>query len=401
MNKRRKTEDRRRILPSPVSRLPSKKLMKLETLAVHTGHEIDPATRAVAPPIVLSTTFEREPDYAASGHVYSRSSNPNRDALEKALAMLEGGQMAAAFASGQTAAMSLFHALNPGDHVIMPDELYFGSRGLMDAHYARWGLQATYVDTSDISAVKSAIRQNTKLVWVETPSNPGLRVADITALAELAHAHGAVCVCDNTWATPLFQHPLALGADVVMHSTTKFIGGHSDVLSGCVVAKDASSELAQRIRGYQQLGGAVPSPFDCWLLLRSIPSMPARVRAQCATAKQVASWLMGHPRVEVVRYPGLPTHPQHAIAQKQMSDFGAMLSFDVKGGAAAALVVAAKIKVFIRATSLGGFESLMEHRASVEGPASRTPPGLLRCSIGLEHADDLIEDLRQALEGGV
>ncbi|HQW36886.1 MAG TPA: PLP-dependent aspartate aminotransferase family protein [Thermoflexales bacterium] len=372
--------------------------MKLETLAVHTGHEIDPGTRAVSPPIVLSSTFEREPNYAHDGHIYSRSSNPNRDALEKALAMLEGGQMAAAFASGQAATMSVLHALNPGDHVIMPDELYFASRGLLDAHYARWGLQASYVDTADVSAVRAAIRPNTKLLWIETPSNPGLRVADIAALAELAHAHGAVCACDNTWATPLFQQPLALGADVVTHSTTKFIGGHSDVLGGCVVSKDAASEMAQRIRGYQQMGGAVPSPFDCWLLLRSIPSMPVRVRAQCASAKKIAGWLMGHPRVEVVRYPGLPTHAQHAIAQKQMSDFGAMLSFEVKGGAQAALAVAAKARVFIRATSLGGFESLIEHRASVEGPATRTPQGLLRCSIGLEHGDDLIEDLRQALE---
>lgn len=372
--------------------------MHFETLACHAGRRIDPGTGAVVPPLVLSTTFERAADGTLPhGNLYSRTSNPNRDALEAAIAALEGGSAAAAFSSGQAATLSVFHALTPGDHVVLPAEMYFNTRGLLDAHYARWGLQASYVNLADLDAAQAALRPNTRLLWVETPSNPRLVVSDIAELARAAHRVGAACVVDNTWATPVFQRPLDCGADLVMHSTTKYIGGHSDVLGGCLVARDVGSELFQRIRSFQGLGGAVPSPFDCWLLLRSLPSLPCRVRAQCATARRIAGFLSSHPRVSVTHYPGLATHPGHALAARQMSDFGAMVSFEVLGGRDAAVAVAARVGLFLRATSLGGYESLIEHRATAEGPNSTSPPGLLRCSIGLEHAEDLIADLDAAL----
>jgi cystathionine gamma-synthase len=373
--------------------------MRFETLAAHAGRHPDPANGAVVPSIVLSTTFERQPDGSLpGGHLYSRMGNPNRNAFEEALAALEGGAAGVAFSSGQAASMSVFHALGPGDHAVLPLEMYYNTRGLLDAQYGRWHLQASYVDTTDVENVQRAMQPNTKLVWIETPSNPRLQISDIARIAAIAHAAGAWCVTDNTWATPLFQRPLELGADAVTHSTTKYMGGHSDVLGGCVVVKATENELYRRLRSYQAQGGAVPSAFDCWLLLRSLPTLPCRVRTQCASAKRLAAFLAGHPRVQTVHYPGLASHPQHALANQQMSDFGGMLSFEVKGGAAAAIAVAAQVKLFLRATSLGGYESLIEHRASVEGPKSPTPPGLLRCSIGLEHADDLMEDLAQALE---
>ncbi len=372
--------------------------MRFETLAAHAGHHTDPATGAVVSPIHLSTTFERTPAGAlVGGHLYSRMGNPNRNALEEALTALEGGAAAMAFSSGQAATMAVLHSLGPGDHAILPVEMYYNTRGLLDAHYARWNLQASYVDMTNVEAVRDALRPNTRLVWVETPSNPRLQVTDIARMAELAHSVKAWCVVDNTWATPVFQRPLDLGADAVTHSTTKYIGGHSDVVGGAVIVRSAESELGQRLRAYQAQGGAVPSPFDCWLLLRSLPSLPCRVRTQCASAGKLAGLLASHPRVSAVHYPGLPSHPQHALAARQMTGFGGMLSFEVAGGAMAAIQVAAKVKLFLRATSLGGYESLIEHRASVEGPKSPTPPGLLRCSIGLEHVDDLWEDLSQAL----
>ena len=372
--------------------------MHFETLACHAGRCVDPTTGAVAPPLVLSTTFERAADGTLPhGNLYTRSDNPNRRSLEAALAALEGGAAAAAFASGQAATMSVLHALAPGDHVILPAEMYFNTRGLLDAHYARWGLEVSYANLADPDAAHAALRPTTRLVWVETPSNPRLVVSDITRLAEWAHAAGATCVVDKTWATPVFQRPLELGADLVMHSTTKYLGGHSDVLGGCIVARDAAHPVFQRIRSYQGLGGAVPSPFDCWLLLRSLPTLPVRVRAQSNTARRVADYLAAHRRVTVTHYPGLAAHPGHELAGRQMHGFGAMVSFEVRGGAAAAVNVAARTQLFTRATSLGGYESLIEHRVTAEGPHSTTPPGLLRCSIGLEHVDDLLADLDQAL----
>lgn len=373
--------------------------MHLETLACHAGRSIDPATGAVVPPLVLSTTFERAADGTLPhGNLYTRADNPNRRAVEHALAALEGGEAAAAFSSGQAATMSVFHALSPADHVILPQEMYYNTRGLLDAHYTRWGLQVTYADLADPAAAAAAFRPNTRLLWVETPSNPRLLVSDIARLAELAHGAGAVCVVDNTWATPALQRPLELGADLVMHSTTKYLGGHSDLLGGCIIARQADHPLFAQIRSYQVLGGAVPAPFDCWLLLRSLPTLPTRVQAQSATAARVAEALQRHPRVTTVHYPGLATHPAHAIAQRQMRGFGAMLSFEVEGGQPPAQRVAGRVKLFIRATSLGGYESLIEHRATVEGPSSAKPKGLLRCSIGLEHPDDLLADLEQALD---
>ena len=263
--------------------------------------------------------------------------------------------------------------------------------------FARWGLQTSFVDMTDANNIANALRPNTKLVWVETPSNPLLKIADIRRASELAHQAGALCVCDNTWATPILSRPLDLGCDVVWHSTTKYFGGHSDVLGGIVVARDENGEFIQRVRQYQMLGGGVPSPFDCWLLSRSIPTMPHRVRIATATANKIAQFLNNDSRVSAVHYPGLPSHPGHVIAKAQMCDWGAMLSFEVAGGQPAALAITGKIKVFTHATSLGGVESLLEHRASGEGPISRTPPGLLRVSIGLESAEDLIADLDQAL----
>ncbi|PJF48750.1 MAG: cystathionine gamma-synthase [Chloroflexi bacterium] len=372
--------------------------MKLETLAVHAGREVEPATRAITPSITLSTTFERAQDGAfPGGHIYTRNSNPNRDALERALAALEGGGIAVAFASGNAATSAVLQALTPGDHVIASIETYYGTRAVLTGALRRWGLQADFVDMSDPANIARAMRPNTRLVWVETPSNPRLRLTDIAAAAAIAHAGGARLVCDNTFATPVLQRPLARGADLVVHSTTKYIGGHSDVLGGCVIA-NANDDFMQRVRAYQVFGGAAPSPFDCWLLLRSIPTLPYRVRAQSEGAMRVAAFLAAHPRVACVHYPGLPAHPGHAIAGRQMQGgFGGMLSFQVVGGEAEAMAVAARVRLIVRATSLGGVESLIEHRASVEGPDTPTPRNLLRLSVGLEHPDDLIADLAQAM----
>ena len=372
--------------------------MQLETLAVHAGHATDPTTGAVAPPLILSTTFERDAQNNPLGaYVYSRSENPNRLALEEAFTQLEGGAASAAFSSGQAATLSVLHALSTGDHLIAPTDIYYGTRAQADLLYARWGLQASFVDTTDLDQIKAALRPNTKLIWIETPSNPRLHITDIAAVADLAHKHGTVLACDNTWATPLLTRPFEFGADLVMHSTTKYFGGHSDVLSGCIVARE-QNEFFERIRTFQIQGGAVASPFDCWMLLRSLPTMPARVQIQSQNAAKLAEALSQNPRLTTVHYPGLPTHPGHAIAARQMKSFGGMLSIEVAGGRAAALAVAGRVQLFKRATSLGGVESLLEHRATVEGPNSTTPETLLRLSIGLEHPDDLLADLLQALD---
>jgi cystathionine gamma-synthase len=376
--------------------------MKPETLAVHAGRATEPGTGAVTPSITLSTTFEREVAGGyTDGHTYTRSGNPNRRALETAFALLEGGKEAFAFASGMAATSAVLHTLSAGDHVILPDDLYHGTRDLVRHVLHRWGLQATFLDMQATDRVAEALRPNTRLVWAETPSNPSLKIVDLAALAVVAHAGKALLAVDNTWATPLLQRPLDWGADVVMHSTTKYFGGHSDVLGGCVVVSPgADPDLADRLRSVQKLAGGVPSPFDCWLLLRSLPTMPCRVRTQSESAAQIAAFLAGHPRVAAVYYPGLHTHPGHGVARRQMTGgFGGMLSFLVHGGAAAALGVTHRVKLTTRATSLGGVESLIEHRASVEGPDSPTPANLLRFSTGLEHPEDLIADLEQALDG--
>jgi cystathionine gamma-synthase len=295
------------------------------------------------------------------------------------------------------ATMAVFQALAPGDHVVAPLDAYYGTPKLLKDLFIPWGLEASFVDMTDLRAVEGAIRPATRLVWTETPSNPTIAVTDLRAVAALAHEAGALVACDNTWATPFLQRPLALGYDVVIHSTTKYLSGHSDVMGGVVITRE-STGLAERLRSLQAHGGAVPSPFDCWLVLRGIRTLPYRMRGHCANAAAVASFLAQHRGVERVHYPGLPADPGHAVAMKQMDAPGGMLSFVVPGGRTRALDVAARLRVFTRATSLGGPESLIEHRASVEGPATRAPEGLLRVSVGLEHPDDLVEDLAQALD---
>jgi cystathionine gamma-synthase len=371
--------------------------MKIETKTVHAGHPIDPATGAITPPIHLSTTFERQADGSYPyGYIYSRSSNPNRDALEQGIASLEGGFEAAAFGSGSVAAMSILQALSPGDQVVAPDDLYFGIRQLLQEIFVPWGLEATFVDMTDTAAVQNVVRPQTKLVMIETPSNPLLKITDIRTVAEMAHNTDAYLVCDNTIATPILQRPFELGADLVAHATTKYFGGHSDVLGGVVVAK-TDGELWQKIKHIQQIGGAVPSPFECWLALRGMQTLAYRVRAQAENALKVAQFLESHPTVERVLYPGLETDPGHQLAATQMSLFGGLLSFQVKGGQEEAMAVAARVNIFTRATSFGGTHSLIEHRASIEAPGTKTPENLLRLSVGLENVDDLIEDLSQAL----
>lgn len=371
--------------------------MRIETLAVHAGRTADQGTGDVSPPIQLSTTFEREADGTyRSAFSYSRSDNPNRHALEQAMAALEGGAMSVAFGSGLAATAALFQALQPGDHVIAPTEGYHGALKQLRDVFRPWGLRVDFVNMTDLHALKAALQPATKLIWTESPSNPQLKITDLAEVARIAHATGAVCACDNTWA-PVVQKPLELGMDFVMHSTTKYIGGHSDLTGGVVIARE-DGELAQRIRANQNLVGGVPSPFDCWLTLRGLRTLPWRMRAHSETALKIAKFLSKHPRVERVNYPGLESNAGYPLAARQMSAFSGMLSFEVAGGRDAAMAVAAKTRLFIRATSLGAVESLIEHRASIAGESPLTPQGLLRASVGLEHPDDLIEDLRQALD---
>jgi cystathionine gamma-synthase len=372
--------------------------MNIETLAVHAGRQVDPATGAVTPPIHMSTTFERAPDGSfPTGFVYSRSGNPNRSALEECVASLEGGAAAAAFSSGMAAIASVFQTLAPGDHVIAPQDLYHGTAKLLNETFARWQLRTSYVDMTDPDNVRREVNGSTRLILIETPSNPLLKITDVAAVADIAHRHGITCVCDNTWATPVLQRCIDLGADLVVHSTTKYLGGHGDVTGGAVVAA-RDDALFGELRRIQQDGGAVPSPFDCWLILRGIRTLPYRIRAHAENAARIASFLDSHPNVAEVFYPGLEGHPGHDVARRQMDMFGGMLSFRVRGGLDAAFRVAARTALFTRATSLGSYESLIEHRASIEGPDSLTPTDLLRVSVGLENADDLIADLQQALD---
>jgi cystathionine gamma-synthase len=371
--------------------------MHFETLAVHAGSAADPRTGALTLPIHLSTTFERAEDGSyPGGFIYTRSGNPTRQALETCLAALEGGVEAASFSSGSAATAAVFQALNPGDHVIAADDAYYGTPVLLRDHFARWGLAATFVDMSNTSAIAAAVRPETRLIWIETPSNPRLHVTDIAAAAEIARRAGAASVVDNTWATPMLQRPLALGADLVMHSTTKYLSGHSDVLGGAIVAREATGLFA-RVRGIQGAVGAVPSPFDCWLVLRGVRSLPYRMRGHVENASRLAQFFSTHPRIERVYYPGLASDPGHEVAARQMSAWGGMLSIGVKGARAEAFAFVAKLKLVTRATSLGGPETLIEHRASVEGAFSQAPENLLRISAGLEHHEDLIDDFRQAL----
>ncbi len=373
--------------------------MKIETRAVHAGRKIDPATGAVAMPIHLSTTFERsaEGEYPL-GFSYSREKNPTRSALERCLAELEGGKEALAFASGLAVATAVFQGLEPGDHIIAPQDVYWGFRKVIGTVFPKSQLETTYVDMREPECVRVALRPNTRLIWVETPSNPLMQVADLGAIAAVARAAGphVMTVCDGTFATPVLQHPLDHGIDMVCHSTTKYISGHSDVMGGTLITR-YENYLFERARAAQRYGGGVPSAFDCWLTLRGIETLAVRMRAHSENALRIARHLKMHPAVEAVHYPGLPDHPGYEIAAKQMSAFGGMLSFQVTGGREEAMRVAARCRLFIRATSLGGTHSLIEHRASVEGRSTQTPQNLLRVSVGLEHSDDLIADLDQAL----
>ena len=371
--------------------------MRLESLAVHAGAEPDAATGAVATPLHLSTTFQHGPaGERISGFEYVREGNPNQERLETALAALEGGAGALAFASGMAAITGLLESLPAGTHFIYPQDCYTGLRILATEFLPQRGVSVSAVDTGDLNAVRAAFTSNTRCLWLETPSNPQLRICDIAALSTLAHEQGAIVACDNTFATPLLQQPLALGADIVMHSTTKYFGGHSDALGGALIFA-RHDELFDAVAHRRHITGGVLSPFNAWLTLRGLRSLPARMAWHCRNARAVAEFLAAHPRVEAVHWPGLPSHPNHAVAARQMRDFGGMLSVQIRGGRDAALAVAGKMRMFTNATSLGGCESLIEHRASIEGANPVSPQNLLRLSVGLEHAEDLITDLAQAL----
>ena len=367
------------------------------TLAVHVGNEADPATGAVAPPLHLSTTFRHGPaGERVAGYEYQREGNPTNDRLREALKALEGGEEALTFASGMAAITTLLESLPTGSRVLFPDDCYSGLRMLFSEFLPERGIAVETADMTDLDAVRSACARPLSLLWIETPSNPLLRVSDIAALAEIGHAAGALVAVDNTFATPLLQRPLALGADVAVHSTTKYFGGHSDVLGGALVFARAD-DFARKVAHRLHVTGAVLAPFSAWLTLRGCRSLGARMAMHCANARRLAEFLSAHPAVERVNWPGLPTHPGHAVAAKQMREFGAMLSVELRGGREAALAVAGKLRIFTNATSLGGCESLVEHRASVEGPNPRSPQNLLRISVGLEHADDLVADFAQSL----
>lgn len=369
----------------------------IPTRAVHGASASHDDARSIAPPIYLSTTFERAADNTLpGGFEYSRENNPNRAALEHVLADLEGGVDAVAFASGMAAATALFQALRPGDHVVVADDCYWGVRVMLDDVFAPWGLAITYARCSDLAAVEAAMRPQTRLVFVETPSNPMMRVTDLAGVAALAHENGALLACDNTLPTPVLQQPFAHGADLVVHATTKYLSGGHDAMGGAVIAKSADPYWA-RIRALQKSCGSVPSPFASWLTLRGVASLAPRVRWHESNGLAVGRFLAEHPRVVEVLHPGLASHPQHALAARQTTGTGGLFSFRVRGGRDAALRVAGAVRLIRRATSFGGPETLVEHRASVEGPSSTTPDDLLRLAIGLEDAADLIADLEHAL----
>jgi len=373
----------------------------LNTLCVHAAHSPDAATGAIAAPIHLSTTFERDADGEyPRGYRYSREGTPNRAALEACLAQLEGGAGAAAFASGLAANMAVLELLTAGDRLVASQEGYYGSLRQFTVFAQRRGARVAFVDLNDAPAVEAALGGGdgrARLLWIETPTNPLLNVVDLAKLAALGHQAGALVVCDNTFATPACQRPFEFGVDLVVHSATKYLGGHGDVLGGVVVTREGGA-LLEALHEWQRMAGAALGPFDCWLLRRSLATLALRVRAQCAGALRVAEFLAHHAAIERVFHPGLRAHPGHAIAAAQMrGGFGGMLSVCIAGGEAAAMRVAGRTRLFARATSLGGVESLIEHRASIEGPGTRAPANLLRLSVGIEEPEDLIDDLEQAL----
>ena len=374
-----------------------------ETRAIHAGYEPDEATGAVIPPIYATSTYKQDGvGGLRGGYEYSRSGNPTRTALEGNLAALEEGERGFAFASGLAAEDTLLRALtSPGDHLVIPDDAYGGTFRLIDKVARPWGLEHSPAPVSDLDAVRAAIRPGqTRLVWIETPTNPLLNIGDIEALASLAHDAGALLVVDNTFASPYLQQPLTLGADVVVHSTTKYCGGHSDVVGGALVVRDL--EIAERVGFHQNAMGAVPGPFDCFLTHRGLKTLAVRMDRHCDNAEKVVDFLVAHPQVAEVIYPGLEAHPGHAVASKQMKRYGGIVSFRVHGGEEHALDVCAKAEVFTLGESLGGVESLIEHpgrmtHASVAGTDLEVPADLIRLSVGIETADDLIADLERSL----
>jgi cystathionine gamma-synthase len=374
------------------------------TRAIHAGQEPDPATGSVITPIYATSTYIQDGvgGTRTGGYEYSRSANPTRTALEECMAALEGGSHGFAFASGLAAEDTLLRSIcDPGSHVVLPHDAYGGTFRLLDKVHQRWGILADPAPISDLAAVERAIRPGeTTVVWIESPTNPLLAIADIAAIAELAHAAGALVVVDNTFATPYLQQPLTLGADVVVHSTTKYCGGHSDVVGGALIVNDDA--LAEKLKFHQNAIGAVASPFDAWLVLRGLKTLAVRMERHSDNAERVAEFLAGHPHVDEVFFPGLESHPGHDLAKRQMRRYGGMVSFRVAGGEDRALEVCARTKVITLGESLGGVESLIEHpgkmtHASVAGTALEVPGDLLRLSVGIEDADDLLADLDQAL----
>ncbi|TNH29903.1 cystathionine gamma-synthase [Micromonospora orduensis] len=374
-----------------------------ETLAIHAGQDPEARTGAVIPPIYQTSTYAQDAVGAPRlGYEYSRSGNPTRDALQECLAALEGGPVGLAFASGLAAEDTLLRAVcQPGDHVIIPDDAYGGTYRLFARVAQRWGLEFTPAKVSDPAAIRAAVQPGrTKIVWVETPTNPLLGIADIAALAGVAHDSGALLVVDNTFASPYLQQPIAFGADVVVHSTTKYIGGHSDVVGGALVVADAA--LGEELRYHQNAMGAINGPFDAWLTLRGIKTLGVRMDRHCDNAERLAAYLDGHAKVSQVIYPGLPSHPGHEVAAKQMRRFGGMISFRASGGEDHAVEICNRTKLFVLAESLGGVESLIEHpgrmtHASAAGSPLEVPGDLVRLSVGIETVDDLLADLEQAL----
>lgn len=375
--------------------------MKFETLAIHGGGEIDEATGAVAPPLHLSTTFARAEDGTPlRAYSYIRDANPTGERCEKLLAMMEGGEKALVFSSGLAACAAFFQSLPAGSGVLLPQDCYYGVLEMARDFFSRWGLTHQLVDMRDLEAVRASVKGPTRVIWTETPSNPQMNIVDLEQMALIAAERDVRLVVDNTFASPALQRPLSLGADVVMHSTTKYIGGHSDVGGGALIFKEAGEQFAATAHVREIVGG-VASPFNSWLVMRGARSLAARMRIHSENALAIARSILSHTRVEVVHYPGLPSDPGHEIARRQMiGGFGGMLSFRIAGSAADALRIVSRTRVFTPATSLGGVESLIEHRKTSEGPTSKTPENLIRLSVGLEHPDDLIADLHQALDAG-
>ncbi len=371
----------------------------IETVAIHGSMRAQKAENSpIVPGIELSTIYEHAKDGHREGDLkYSRLQNPNRLELESVLCDLEKGAEAAAFSSGIAAINSVFQTLSHGDHVLIPNDVYFGTRKLMWEFSDRWGLEIDFVDMTNLEVIEAATKKNTRMIWIETPSNPQMFITDVEAMVKWAVDRNVVVAVDNTWPTPFNMNPIDFGVDLVIHSTTKYLGGHSDLIGGAVIAKE-SGPLMDRVRSVQAVQGGVPSPFDAWMLCRSIRSFPYRMRAHNENASQLAAFMTSLPGIEEVFYPGLVSHPGHKIAKAQMRAFGGMISFLVSAGEPAAKKMVASSRIIKAATSLGGIESIWEHRKSTEGPLSQTPNNLIRLSVGLEHIEDLKVDLQQALE---